>query len=285
MDKDTQPAIFSFDILCVFQTSPGEMVKTKLVKYRVLTKRHVLILMASLFLAGALIVIIAAIIPYAYANVTASANKQMPICCTDRSNHTVSFTFDVDQGDTAPVLDTLQKYRVKATFFVTGEWAERYPEALKVLNTTGYEIGNGSDTYPHMPALSRNAMIKQINTCSDKIQSVTGARPALFRAPYGDYSNSLMEVLGSLNMKAIQWDVDSFDNKELTADALSERVTSQVCSGSIVRFHNDGKSTSEALPSIIEKLQSKGYEFLPVSAMIYSDNYTLNHEGRQIAKQ
>lgn len=254
-------------------------------KYRILTKRHVLAIMAILFLAGALVVLLAAVIPYAYANMTAASHKKLPICCTDRSNKKVSITFDVMQGDTSTdrLLEILKQYHVPATFFVTGEWAERYPDSLKALYDAGHEIMNGSDTYPHMPTLSRNKMIAQINTCSDKIQAVTGVRPTLFRAPYGDYDNDLMEVLASLKMTEIQWDVDSYDQKDLTADGIVKRVTSEVSSGSIVLFHNNGDHTVEALPRIIEKLQSEEYEFLPVSAMIYNENYTLNFEGRQIA--
>lgn len=254
-------------------------------KYRIWTKRHAVMIMAILFLAGALVVLLAAVIPFAYANMTAASHKEMPICCTDRSNKVICLTFDMVQGDdsTEKLMEILKEYHVPATFFVTGEWAERYPDSVEALYKAGHEIMNGSDTYSHMSTLSRNKMIEQINACGDKIQAVTGERPTLFRAPYGDYSNDLMDVLASLKLTGIQWDVDSYDSKDLTADAIVKRVTSVAGSGSIVLFHNDGEYTAEALAPIIEKLQSEGYEFLPVSAMIYTKDYSLNYEGRQIA--
>ena len=86
-----------------------------------------------------------------------------------------------------------------------------------------------------------------------------------------------------LEMPCIQWDVDSLDWKGLTAEEIVRRVTSQVGSGSIVLFHNAAKHTPEALSAIIETLQRRGYTFLRASEMIYTENYTLNHEGRQIA--
>ena len=84
-------------------------------------------------------------------------------------------------------------------------------------------------------------------------------------------------------MYCIQWDVDSLDWKDPPVSDLIKRTVQNVRSGSIVLFHNAAKNTPEALPSIIEGLQEQGYTFLPVSAMIYTENYTINHEGRQMA--
>ena len=108
-------------------------------------------------------------------------------------------------------------------------------------------------------------------------------RPTLFRAPYGDYDNALLETTDMLGMPCIQWDVDSLDWKNPSVSEMVDRVTSQVSSGSIVLFHNAAKNTPAALPAILETLQAEGYTFLPVSEMIYTSDYTLNHEGRQIA--
>ena len=141
---------------------------------------------------------------------------------------------------------------------------------------------NHSDTHPHMPTLTREQMIKELSECNNKIEKITGTRPILFRAPYGDYDNTMLETVKSIGMYTIQWDVDSLDWKDYTADAIFSRVTTRVQPGSIVLFHNAAKNTPEALPKIIEKLQKDGYSLVPISKLIYKDNYKINHEGRQV---
>lgn len=254
-------------------------------RYRILTKRHLAAVLALLFLTAVALVILAALIPYAYASATAASKRRLPIYCTDRSNKVVSLTFDAAWGDedTPKLIEILDRYHIKATFFVVGEWVDRCEASVKALHDAGHEIMNHSNSHPNMPKLSRDQMIAEINACNDKIQAVTGVRPTLFRAPYGDYSNTLIETLDSLQMYCIQWDVDSLDWKDLSAADIAKRVTGGVQSGSIVLFHNAAKHTPEALPQIIEKLLAQGYTFLPVSEMIYTDNYTINHEGRQVA--
>ena len=253
-------------------------------KYAILSKKHLAIIVLLLFLAAVLLVAAAAAIPYAYANAAAAAKRRLPIYCTDRANKVVSLTFDAAwrDEDTPILIDILKKYNVRATFFVVGEWTDRCADSVKALHEAGHEIMNHSDTHPNMPKLSRDKMIAEINTCNDKIQALTGVRPTLFRAPYGDYDNALIETVESMGMYCIQWDVDSLDWKDPPVSDIVRRVTSQVSSGSIVLFHNAAANTPAALPSIIEGLQAQGYSFLPVSEMIYTDHYTVNHEGRQI---
>ena len=253
-------------------------------KYKILTKRHLAVALVLAFLLAVLVVIAAAAIPYAYANAVASSRRKLPIYCTDRADQVISITFDAAWGDedTQELIDILARYNAKATFFVTGEWVDRCTDSVKALHDAGHEIMNHSDTHPHMPALSRDEMIREINTCSDKIQAITGVRPPLFRAPYGDYDNSLIDTADMLKIACIQWDVDSLDWKGLSAGEITKRVTSQAASGSIVLFHNGTENTPQALSDILRILQEEGYTFLPVSEMIYTENYTLNHEGRQI---
>ncbi|MBQ3094179.1 MAG: polysaccharide deacetylase family protein, partial [Clostridia bacterium] len=129
--------------------------------------------------------------------------------------------------------------------------------------------------------LSKEDMVRELTACNDKIEAITGIRPTLHRVPYGDYSNATIETTASLGMQTVQWDVDSLDWKDLSAEEITSRVTSRVQSGSIVLFHNAALHTPEALPSIIEQLQAQGYTFCKVSELIYKENYTINHEGRQ----
>ena len=214
---------------------------------------------------------------------TAANERLLPIYCTDRDNNVVSLTFDAAWGDedTPKLIEILAHYNVKATFFVVGEWVDRCGESVKALADAGHEIMNHSDTHPHMTTLSKEDMIRELTACNDKIEAVTGVRPTLHRVPYGDYSNATIAATASLGMQTVQWDVDSLDWKELSAEEITSRVVSRVQSGSIVLFHNAAKHTPEALPSIIEQLQAQGYSFCKASELIYHDSYTINHEGRQ----
>lgn len=218
-------------------------------------------------------------------NETGTQQRLLPIYSVGRedTDKTISISFDAAWGneDTGELIEILGKYNIKATFFVVGDWVEKYPESVRQLHDAGHEIMNHSDTHPHMSKLSREQMSAEIESCNDKIEAITGVRPTLFRAPYGEYCNELIEVLGSLSMYCIQWDVDSLDWKDLSAGEISGRVCSKVCPGSIVLFHNAALNTPEALPTIIENLLAQGYTFVPISQNIYTDGYSIDHEGRQ----
>lgn len=212
--------------------------------------------------------------------------RQLPIYSVNRQEKAASLSFDAAWGneDTQLLIDILKKYNVKATFFVVGYWVDKYPESVKALNDAGHEIMNHSNTHPHMPRLSKEDMINNINACNDKIEKVTGKRPVLFRPPFGDYSDTLVNTVREMNMYTIQWDVDSLDWMDKSASFIYDKVTKKVKNGSIVLFHNAAKNTPEALPKIIEKLQADGFNLIPISQLIYRDNYYIDHRGCQIQK-
>ena len=217
------------------------------------------------------------------AYVAAASERKIPIYCVQRDQKYVSLTFDAAWGneDTQTLIDILGRYGVKATFFVVGQWVDKYPESVLALHEAGHEVMNHSNTHPHMNSLSSQEIQSEVNACADKIEAVTGVRPALFRAPYGEYNNTVVSALDSLGMKTIQWDVDSLDWKDLSAGEISSRVLGKVRSGSIVLFHNAAKHTPEALAGIIESLLADGYKIVPVSELLLSGDYTINNEGRQ----
>lgn len=210
--------------------------------------------------------------------------KDLPIYCVDKGDEKVaSISFDAAWGneDTEQLINILDKYNVKATFFVVGDWVDKYPESVKQLSDAGHEVMNHSNKHPHMPELSKDKMRDELTQCNNKIEAITGVKPILFRAPYGDYNNEVIQTVRECGSYTIQWDVDSLDWKDLSADEITKRVISKIKPGSIVLFHNAAKHTPEALPGILEKLKSDGYNIIPISQLIYADNYTINTEGRQ----
>ena len=187
--------------------------------------------------------------------------------------------------DTEKLIEIFKKYNIKVTFFVVGGWVDKYPESVKQLSNAGHEIMNHSNTHPHMSELSLEQIGEEINSCNDKIEAVTGRRPILHRAPYGEYTNNLIDTLSSMNMYCVQWDVDSLDWKDYDADRIYNKVVSGVKPGSICLFHNAAKHTPEALPKIIEKLLADGYTIVPISELIYKNNYTIDHKCEQIPNE
>ncbi len=215
--------------------------------------------------------------------ISAANTRQLPIYSVERDQKMVSLSFDAAWGneDTQTLIDILGKYNVKVTFFVVGQWVDKYPESVKALADAGHEVMNHSNDHAHFNSLSSDEIVSNINACCDKIEVITGVRPTLFRPPYGEYDDHVISAVRSMGIEPIQWDVDSLDWKDLSASEIYDRVTSKVAPGSIVLFHNAALHTPEALEDIIKFLISEGYEIVPISQLILTGDYTIDHTGRQ----
>ena len=215
----------------------------------------------------------------------ASANaKPLPIYCVDTGGEKKAcLTFDAAWGneDTQQLIDILENYGVKATFFVVGEWVDKYPESVKALFDAGHEIMNHSADHAHFTQLSPDQIVADLTACNKKIAQVTGVTPTLFRPPYGDYNDTVINTVNNMPMYPIQWSVDSLDWKNPGSDAIVKRVLSKTEPGSIILFHNAAPDTPGALPAIIEGFLNDGYSLVKVSELIYPDGYTIDHTGKQ----
>ncbi len=212
------------------------------------------------------------------------ADRNLPIYGVLTEKKEIAITFDAAYGceETLKIIDILKQKNVTATFFLVGFWVEKYPELVKTLDESGIEIGTHSNTHPYMSKLTSSQMQAELSTSIDLIKNITGKEVTLFRPPYGDYNDSLVNVAESLNLKTIQWSVDSLDWKGLTTSQMMARITPSVENGSIILFHNNSDHIVEALPVIIDTLVEQGYNLVHVSDLIYQDNYTINNNGIQI---
>ncbi len=139
-----------------------------------------------------------------------------------------------------------------------------------------------SNAHDHYNSLTADQIIADVNTCSDKIEALTGVRPTLIRCPFGEYDDHVISAIRSIGMEPIQWDVDSLDWKGISAGEITKRVTGKVTNGSIVLFHNAGEHTPEALPDILDYLLGEGYEIVPISKILLTNEETyIDHTGRQ----
>lgn len=209
--------------------------------------------------------------------------RLLPIYSVDRTDNKLSISFDCAWGveHTDEILIELDRHGVKCTFFATQFWVEKYPDYAKKIVERGHELGTHSKTHPHMPQLSSEKIKDELVSSSDAIERATGVRPTLFRPPFGDYDNRLISACAQENLYPIQWDVDSLDWKDLSANEIALRVSSSAKSGSIILCHNNGKHTAKALPLLFSTLQNKGFEFIPIGELIYKENYEIDHTGKQ----
>ncbi len=212
------------------------------------------------------------------------ANRELPIYRVKRDDKKIAISFDCAWGTdyTDELLKIMQENDVKCTFFMVEFWTKKNPEYVKKIDEFGHEIGTHSATHPYMSKLDKNSIIKELTTSKNAIESIINKKVQVFRAPYGDYNDTLIKTARELGLYTIQWDVDSLDWKDLSANQIYKRVVDKVKSGSIVLFHNQGKHTAEALPLIIKDLKDKGYEFVSIGQLIYKDNYLMGADGSQI---
>ena len=219
----------------------------------------------------------------AYAVYTGGMVRKLPIYSVVREDKKIAISFDCAWGVdyTQEILDVLARENVRATFFMVEFWAEKYPEYVRKIALGGNEIGTHSSTHSYMSKLSEGEIRAELASSSAAIEKVTGKKVELFRAPYGDYDDLLIETAQSMGLYTIQWDVDSLDWKDLSAADISMRIINSAKSGSIILCHNNGLHTAEALPIVLDTLKNSGYECVPIGELIYRENYTIDANGRQ----
>ena len=243
-----------------------------------LRRRHLVALLGVV-----LVLAIFAAVNAPAAVIASASTRQLPIYCVDRSDNLVSISFDAAWGneDTQQLIDILDQYQVKATFFVVGDWVDKYPESVKALHNAGHEVMNHSNTHAHYNSLTAEEIIADVEACNDKIEAVTGVRPTLIRCPYGEYDDHVIAAIRSIGMEPVQWDVDSLDWKDISASEITQRVTERVKSGSICLFHNAALHTPEALPAILDYMAENGYTVVPISQILLEGEYYMDHTGMQ----
>lgn len=214
---------------------------------------------------------------------TKAQQRQLPIYRVERNDNKVAVTFDVawENSNTDELIEILDEYGAKATFFITGDWCDRCAEDVKKFADAGHEIENHSDKHPHVEGINVNDLINDTRECSRKIEMITGRKPTYYRAPYGEYDDSLLTTLDGMGLKTIQWDVDSVDWNKPTAEQITKKVLDNTKSGSILLFHNDLQNTTDALPDILKGLKEKGFEFVTIDELVLHENYTIDANGEQ----
>lgn len=184
----------------------------------------------------------------------------------DPSKPAIALTFDdgPNTATTSRLLDILEKYDVKATFFMLGNRVSGGKECVKRMQELGMEIGSHTYDHSELTKLSADALASQINKTNQAVKDIIGEDPSVMRPPYGAYNNSVKAAAG---MPLVLWSVDTLDWKTRNAASVADVVMSQTRDGSILLFHDIYDSSVDAIEKVVPKLQAKGYQLVTVSEL------------------
>lgn len=187
----------------------------------------------------------------------------------------IAFTFDdgPDPSKTPEILNVLEQYQAKATFFVVGERVERFPEVVRMELAKGHEVGNHSYQHPAFNRLALSSISKQLDLTQEAVFKATGIRPVLFRPPGGYYNEGIVELSKSSSLQMILWSWHQ-DTKDWAAPGVSaivRKVLGNARNGDIILMHDyvyNSTQTVEALKEILPELKKRGYSFVTVSELL-----------------
>ena len=192
----------------------------------------------------------------------------------DRTRREVCLTFDACEtakpvGYDVKIVEILERTHTPATFMLGGKWMEDHPDATRHLAANPlFEIGSHSYIHPHMTRVSSDRVREELVRTQEVLTSMTGRHGTLFRPPYGEFNDTVVDIASSLGLRTITWEVVTGDpDKHVSANAIVREVISKSRPGSIVIMHVNGRGwhTAEALPRVISGLRAKGYRLVTVS--------------------
>lgn len=218
--------------------------------------------------------------------VEAYLSKERPVYYVQKEEKVVALTFDASWGsDHTPfILKTLADNDIKATFFLVRIWAEKYPEFTKEIAAQGHELGNHSSKHPHMNKLDKAGILKELKEMDDSLESIANARTTVFRAPFGEYNDLVINTVREAGYTPVQWNIDTLDWREKDPEVIVNRVLSKLEPGSIILCHNNGFGMETYLPAIIAGIKKQGYGFETVSQILLQGDTYVNHQGMQCPK-
>lgn len=206
-----------------------------------------------------------------------AAEKRDDIVIYNNKNSSMKIALTFDDGphpsQTIKILDILDKYGIKATFFAVGINVDNYGQSLVEVARRGHEIGNHTNTHPKVSKLDYNSLKKEFIECESKISGLCNYNTKLLRPPEGMIDSGVTDIARELGYKVILWDIDTRDWAKTPPQKIAEHVVSKVSSGDIILMHDYiGKNspTAEALELFIPKLLDMGYKFVVVSELIES---------------
>lgn len=188
-----------------------------------------------------------------------------------KTNKKIALTFDDGPrpGSTEKILEILRDHNIKATFFIVGKQAEKYPHLIQRIYDEGHEIGNHTYSHKRLTKMSNKEIIEDVEKTRTVIFNQIGFIPYLFRPPGGKFNSESLGILKELNYSIVFWTNNSGDWMQVEKNILSKRVIKNTKPGTIILMHNSNySSTLESLPEIISNLENQHYRFVTISKLI-----------------
>ena len=192
----------------------------------------------------------------------------------DITEKKMAITIDCGAGgayECAKWIELLKKYDANATFFVTGMWAERNPDAVRAIHEAGFEIGNHSYNHPHCEKITDwSVMVNELQGTNDLIEELTGVRPTLFRVPYGDWSYTMNTICKWMGFEqTVQWNMSAHDAENYSVNQmLTYSMPKEIKPGSIVLFHCASPALDQMDKVFDYYVNTMGFELVSVSELL-----------------
>ncbi|MGE5652856.1 MAG: polysaccharide deacetylase family protein [Bacillota bacterium] len=202
--------------------------------------------------------------------------QDSPVYRSTRQDKAIALTFDTVWGTdySQEIISVLKAEKVPATFFVAGWWVQRNPDAFKGILLAGHEVGNATQNYLHLRALSDGRAQQEFRDCHQQLELAMGKRATLFRPPYGEQDTRLGEITKALGYRTVLWSLDTQDWQSKEPKTIAQTIVDGAEPGAIVLLHTSAAATPKALEQAISNLKQKGYTFHTVSDLL-SPNKTV----------
>ena len=207
-----------------------------------------------------------------FANIPKPAEKPKPAPIAPTSivaNKTIALTFDDGPGPyTEKLLDILDKYDAKATFFLIGNKVSARANTLRRMQSRGHQLGNHSWSHPELNKVSAEQLASEIDQTNNVIKQAVGTKPNTIRPPYGAFNRAVLEQFRQRGMSAVVWSVDTRDWADRNSEIVCSRAVAGARNGAVILMHDIHQTSVNAVPCILDSLKQQGYSFVTVQNLI-----------------
>lgn len=207
-----------------------------------------------------------------FANIPKPAEKPKPAPATPTpavANKTIALTFDDGPGPyTEKLLDILDKYDAKATFFLIGSKVSARANTLRRMQSRGHQLGNHSWSHPELNKVSAEQLASEIDQTNNAIKQAVGTKPNIIRPPYGAFNRAVLEQVRQRGMSAVVWSVDTRDWADRNSEIVCSRAVAGARNGAVILMHDIHQTSVNAVPCILDSLKQQDYSFVTVQNLI-----------------